>query len=805
MAHQKARPGPRNHQRASKEHMAFLPRREARRRGLHRTSLLRSPLSTVTILKRFLRQEVKETYLAARKSRSTSRQNLLVEANLLSDFHEASANITESVLSGIILPGISVPGKLLIAQISKGLGPVVLMVGVIGRPEPLFSCPNWSDVKTEVDAKTRSITMNLVNCTPSGPLFRVDSGIVQVSQPGIQLRIVFEEQATFWALAYLSVKISSDARCSTPLSFSIEEQRHITMMLEYFKRDDGPEFCSTGSGAEAINSDEENPPPGYTGSDAVPPSRPLYNFSLQTFLAHSPTMAQISQTALKRRPDEELLSTRGTKAIFRCNTLVLANNTQGLRARLAIVRTRQRALECQVNAKHLQRQRIKAEINNTSVQLQAQTQRLQMLESALETLAAERQEMLKAAELCAQKEAYPSHAEVIGKYSAALCRRQKNVFENVVEDKRQQYEAGHASLQRSYETEKGRLGNLLEKALSETVEELEEVSRGLVLQFLQEIRRSTFQNVAGNRTQYESEVNVAQMQLQLKSAEGEVLRHQNQAQVVSCELQAIQAQTAVVMREQEDQEKYVQAETKLLEQRLENHYLKQATANAGDWPSLGAAELSQEFERRVLAAEKSFRSKYLEGFDGTSDTPKAEWATKTNSRTDGYRLSCAIPPTSTSHTTNGTFVLLPAHHANQHPQNSDLTQGSRRLGGADGANGEVSHSHSERLTAGIKFLMSPHRRRRRAMMQHKALLERLPDVFNYAVVAEGYQCFPHFSFLPSGVFTPRMYACVTGSGTLSVFATAATKLQKALLLDIPLFRKDDEDSRGQIAKRALTQ
>ncbi|KAJ7791412.1 hypothetical protein B0H14DRAFT_2625024 [Mycena olivaceomarginata] len=40
---------------------------------------------------------------------------------------------------------------------------------------------------------------------------------------------------------------------------------------------------------------------------------------------------------------------------------------------------------------------------------------------------------------------------------------------------------------------------------------------------------------------------------------------------------------------------------------------------------------------------------------------------------------------------------------NQHPQNSGLTQGSRRLGGADGANGKVSHSHSERLTAVSRY------------------------------------------------------------------------------------------------------
>jgi hypothetical protein len=63
------------------------------------------------------------------------------------------------------MPGISVPGKLLIAQISTGLGTpsvvffspgirtrtVVFMGGIIGNAEPLFSCADWSTIKTEVD------------------------------------------------------------------------------------------------------------------------------------------------------------------------------------------------------------------------------------------------------------------------------------------------------------------------------------------------------------------------------------------------------------------------------------------------------------------------------------------------------------------------------------------------------------------------------------------------------------------------------------------------------------------------------
>ncbi|KAJ7136514.1 hypothetical protein C8R43DRAFT_1132418 [Mycena crocata] len=77
--------------------------------------------------------------------------------------------------------------------------------------------------------------MHLVECTPAGTVFRVDADIVKSCQPAIHLRIGLEDQAAFWALAYLSVKSSSTVARPTAVSFSIDDQRHITSMLEFFR------------------------------------------------------------------------------------------------------------------------------------------------------------------------------------------------------------------------------------------------------------------------------------------------------------------------------------------------------------------------------------------------------------------------------------------------------------------------------------------------------------------------------------------------------------------------------------------
>ncbi|KAJ7166916.1 hypothetical protein C8R46DRAFT_1034893 [Mycena filopes] len=162
-------------------------------------------------------------------------------------------------MSDIVLPGIAVPGKLLVAQVNKGL--VVFFGGIIGYAEPLFSSADWGAIKTEVDAKTHSIIMDLADCTPSGPLFRIDeAGALKEAQPGVRLRIVLDEPAAFWALAYLSAKAAPRA---APLFLSAAEQICITEMLNFFKNDEGKEFWGDGGPAEAQV--EDLAPPGYTG------------------------------------------------------------------------------------------------------------------------------------------------------------------------------------------------------------------------------------------------------------------------------------------------------------------------------------------------------------------------------------------------------------------------------------------------------------------------------------------------------------------------------------------------------------
>ncbi|KAJ7033288.1 hypothetical protein C8F04DRAFT_1184269 [Mycena alexandri] len=159
-------------------------------------------------------------------------------------------------MSTIVLPGIGVPGKLLVAQISPGL--VVFLCGIIGHQEPLFSCADWSVIETEVEPKTRSIVMNLADATAPGPLFRMDdTGAVKVAHPAVGLRIVLENQAAFWALAYLTAKALPRA---APLVFCAAEHNHITALLDFFKNDEGQEFLG-----------DEGRPPGAPVDDLAPP------------------------------------------------------------------------------------------------------------------------------------------------------------------------------------------------------------------------------------------------------------------------------------------------------------------------------------------------------------------------------------------------------------------------------------------------------------------------------------------------------------------------------------------------------
>ncbi|KAJ6616067.1 hypothetical protein B0H10DRAFT_2038712 [Mycena sp. CBHHK59/15] len=163
-------------------------------------------------------------------------------------------------ISGITLPGIGVPAKLVVAQISEEL--VILMAGIIGHGEPLLTLMDWSETKIEVDANTRSVIMRFVNWTASGTLLRTSSGI-QNCQPLVFVRLAFEDQAAFWAFAYLMVKPSSAALKRELAAFSGENQQHITSMFEFFKSDVGQEFPTGEASSGEVA--ENDAPPEYDG------------------------------------------------------------------------------------------------------------------------------------------------------------------------------------------------------------------------------------------------------------------------------------------------------------------------------------------------------------------------------------------------------------------------------------------------------------------------------------------------------------------------------------------------------------
>ncbi|KAJ7145956.1 hypothetical protein C8R44DRAFT_723817 [Mycena epipterygia] len=151
-------------------------------------------------------------------------------------------------ISSVTLPGIAIAGKLVVAQISEEL--VILMAGIIGHEEPLLSLMDWSKIKIEVEA--------------AGTVEHPQRYSMQNCQPSVFLRIALEDQAAFWAFAYLMVKPSYTF--ARELVFSLENQQHITEMFEFFKNDHGQEFPG---GEGTINVVENQDLPGYDAISTV--------------------------------------------------------------------------------------------------------------------------------------------------------------------------------------------------------------------------------------------------------------------------------------------------------------------------------------------------------------------------------------------------------------------------------------------------------------------------------------------------------------------------------------------------------
>lgn len=112
---------------------------------------------------------------------------------------------------------------------------------------------------TQGPQNTRSVIMCFAKWKESGVSLRSEGQ----DQPSLYLRISLEDQAAFWAFAYLTARPPS--AIVQKLAFSAEEEQHITGMLEFFKNDHGQEFPV----ADANNAPGNQDPPGYTGERSL--------------------------------------------------------------------------------------------------------------------------------------------------------------------------------------------------------------------------------------------------------------------------------------------------------------------------------------------------------------------------------------------------------------------------------------------------------------------------------------------------------------------------------------------------------
>ncbi|KAJ7658346.1 hypothetical protein DFH06DRAFT_1131336 [Mycena polygramma] len=191
--------------------------------------------------------------------------------------------------------------------------------------------------------------------------------------------------------------------------------------------------------------------------------------------------------------------------------------------------------------------------------------------------------------------------------SAQISQRQR---EDALQNSKRHCEATCALLQKSYEDEKGRLRKLLEDALVATIGELKDVSA----QFLHERRMLT--------SKYRTEANPAVevswqpegLQLRLIAVEGDILKQETELKMVKCELEAIHAEGALVLREREAREKSSLADVKALEKQLETRLHMdndQSKVSEMEWETSDAG-VSEQLRRKLAMAEKLFRERYLQ-------------------------------------------------------------------------------------------------------------------------------------------------------------------------------------------------
>ncbi|KAJ6593021.1 hypothetical protein B0H19DRAFT_1055677 [Mycena capillaripes] len=147
------------------------------------------------------------------------------------------------------IPGIGIPAKVLVAQITDNF--VVLMVGFLGHELPLLSLADCSGVGFTMDSPSRSVNLYFADIRPMGTLAHFTGGGDDCS---LVVRIVLETQAAFWGLAYrLAQPLADPVAIATAIWAN---QPIIQMLLDSFRADDGSEHFGGARVDEA--------PPGYT-------------------------------------------------------------------------------------------------------------------------------------------------------------------------------------------------------------------------------------------------------------------------------------------------------------------------------------------------------------------------------------------------------------------------------------------------------------------------------------------------------------------------------------------------------------
>ncbi|KAJ6497201.1 hypothetical protein C8R47DRAFT_1069246 [Mycena vitilis] len=311
--------------------------------------------------------------------------------------------------------------------------------------------------------------------------------------------------------------------------------------------------------------------------------------------------------------------------------VVLSSDIRCLRAQLVTTRSKVETYEYQVLTKHRQIEHVKIQIQKTSLQLRAQTLKLRLLEDVHGTLISQQNttldevalDMGRTPTLEVESPSRSENRKLLAELGQLLNRNEslaakalrsgqssQRQREHALQNSKRHCEATCALLQKSYEDEKGRLRKLLEDALVATIGDLKDVGA----QFLHERQMLT--------SKYRTEVNPAvkvpwqpeALQLRLIAVEGDILRQETELKIVKCELAAIHAEAALVLREREAREKSSLADVKVLEKQLETCLQMdddQPKVSEMEW-EMSDAGVSEQLRRKLAMAERLFREKYLQ-------------------------------------------------------------------------------------------------------------------------------------------------------------------------------------------------